>query len=90
MGHDPANGFARIGAAALAALLRATGREALALASLFMRAGGLALDASRAAERRAWPKESGGEVASLIKRPGARHERRARPDQPERKRFENG
>lgn len=63
MRRDLANGFARLAAAALAALLRAAGRWALALASLFMLAGEKAISASRAAERRAWPKESGGDAA---------------------------
>ncbi len=63
MPRDLGSGFARIAAAALAAFLRAAGRWALALASLFMRVGEKALGASRAAERRAWPKESGGGAA---------------------------
>jgi hypothetical protein len=63
MRDDLGNGFARVGAAALAALLRAAGRIALALASLFMRAGGLALAASLAAERFAWPEKSSGGAA---------------------------
>ncbi|RTL81906.1 MAG: hypothetical protein EKK29_17290 [Hyphomicrobiales bacterium] len=63
MPRDPAKGFARVGAAALAALLRAAGRVALALAALFLRAGRLAMDSSREAERRAWPQEWGGDAA---------------------------